>query len=64
MNAGDITVMKPASDLGHGREGIWDPYGHLLQSEALKGGIKNPNELISRQFVILWEIISPVGHIL
>ncbi|PLN81989.1 Zn(II)2Cys6 transcription factor [Aspergillus taichungensis] len=64
MNAGDITVMKPASDLGHGRESIWYPYGHLLQSEALKGGIKNPNELIGRQFVILWEIISPVGHIL
>ena len=64
MNAGDITVMKPASDLGHGRESIWYPYGHLLQSEALNGGIMNPNELISRQFVILWEIISPVGHIL
>jgi hypothetical protein len=64
MNAGDITVPKPASDLGSGKEGIWYPYGLPVKSDLLKNGLRNPHELISRQFAILWEIISPVGHIL
>ncbi|KAF9888088.1 hypothetical protein FE257_009353 [Aspergillus nanangensis] len=64
MNTGDITVPKPASSLGAEKEGIWYPYGLPTQPGALKNGLKNPNELISRQFAILWEIISPVGHIL
>ncbi|KAL4895370.1 fungal-specific transcription factor [Aspergillus ambiguus] len=64
MNAGDITVPKPASDLGSGKEGTWYPYGLPMKSDALNHGLRNPNELISRQFSILWEIISPVGHIL
>ncbi|OJJ45437.1 hypothetical protein ASPZODRAFT_153088 [Penicilliopsis zonata CBS 506.65] len=64
MNAGDITVPKPASNLGLDKEEIWWPYGLELRSEALSRGLDNPNELISRQFAILWEMISPVGHIL
>ncbi|KAL5357476.1 fungal-specific transcription factor domain-containing protein [Aspergillus floccosus] len=64
MNAGDITVPKPASNLGSGKEGIWYPYGLPVKSDLMKTGLRNPHELISRQFAILWEIISPVGHIL
>lgn len=64
MSTGDITVPKPASDLGAEKEAMWHPYGLSNKSEALEGELKNPNELISRQFAVLWEIISPVGHIL
>ncbi|KAE8353708.1 fungal-specific transcription factor [Aspergillus coremiiformis] len=64
MNAGDITVLNPASDLGAEKEGIWYPYGLPTKSDAMKHGIRNPNELISRQFAVLWEIISPAGPIL
>ncbi|RAH81369.1 Zn(II)2Cys6 transcription factor [Aspergillus japonicus CBS 114.51] len=64
MSTGDITVPKPASDLGAEKEAMWHAYGLSNKSEALEGGLKNPNELISRQFAVLWEIISPVGHIL
>ncbi|RAL15830.1 transcription factor domain-containing protein [Aspergillus homomorphus CBS 101889] len=64
MSTGDITVPKPASDLGAEKEGMWHPYGLPMKSEALMSGLKNPNELVSRQFAVLWEIISPVGHIL
>lgn len=62
MNAGDISVPKPASGIGPEKEGIWKPYG--LQDKQFEGGLKNPTELICRQFVVLWEMISPVGHIL
>ncbi|KAL4911496.1 fungal-specific transcription factor domain-containing protein [Aspergillus multicolor] len=66
MNAGDITVPKPASDLTVGKEGTWRPYGLPANAnqEAFSGALKNPNELISRQFAVLWEIISPLGHVL
>jgi hypothetical protein len=64
MNAGDISVPKPASSLGPEKEDIWHPYGHQAAQEMLQDGIKNPTELICRQFVVLWEMISPVGHIL
>ncbi|GIJ89697.1 hypothetical protein Asppvi_008642 [Aspergillus pseudoviridinutans] len=63
-NAGDITVPKPASDLGAEKESIWYPYGLETKSVVLQHGLKNPNELISRQFAVLWEIILPIGHIL
>ncbi|KAJ5721620.1 uncharacterized protein N7483_009554 [Penicillium malachiteum] len=62
MSAGDISVPKPASSLDPEREGIWKPYG--LKEKQFEGGLKNPIELICRQFVVLWEMISPVGHIL
>ncbi|RDW93348.1 transcription factor domain-containing protein [Aspergillus mulundensis] len=66
MNAGDITVPKPASGLTVGKEGTWRPYGLPANAnqEAFNGALKNPNELISRQFAVLWEIISPLGHVL
>lgn len=64
MNAGDITVPKPASNLGAGKESTWYPYGLPTNSDLFAKGLKNQNELISRQFAVLWEIISPVGHIL
>jgi hypothetical protein len=64
MNAGDITVPKPASNLTVGKEGTWRPYGLPANQEAFSGELKNPNELISRQFAVLWEIISPLGHVL
>ncbi|PYH67756.1 transcription factor domain-containing protein [Aspergillus vadensis CBS 113365] len=64
MNAGDITIPKPASDLGAEKEGMWHPYGLPMKSDLLENGLRNPNELISRQFAVLWEIVSPVGHIL
>ncbi|KAL4992379.1 fungal-specific transcription factor domain-containing protein [Aspergillus falconensis] len=64
MNAGDITVPKPASSLTVGKEGTWRPYGIPASQEAFSGALKNPNELISRQFAVLWEIISPLGHVL
>ncbi|EAW06596.1 transcription factor domain-containing protein [Aspergillus clavatus NRRL 1] len=63
-NAGDITVPKPASNLGAEKESIWYPYGSQASSAALQNGLRNPNELISRQFAVLWEIILPIGHIL
>ncbi|GIC88310.1 transcription factor domain-containing protein [Aspergillus udagawae] len=63
-NAGDITVPKPASDLGAEKESIWYPYGLETKSVVLQHGLRNPNELISRQFAVLWEIILPIGHIL
>ncbi|KAJ5125859.1 hypothetical protein N7526_008036 [Penicillium atrosanguineum] len=64
MNAGDISVAKPASTLGTEREGTWRPYGLQAPSDALENGLRNPSELVCRQFVILWEMISPAGHIL
>lgn len=64
MNAGDISVPKPASTLGPEREDIWRPYGLGSTSKVLEDGLKNPTELICRQFVVLWDMISPVGHIL
>ncbi|PTU17030.1 hypothetical protein P175DRAFT_0446999 [Aspergillus ochraceoroseus IBT 24754] len=64
MNAGDITVSKAASDLIAKKEGTWRPYGLSVKSAIFSRGLKNPNELISRQFAVLWEIISPLGHIL
>lgn len=63
MNAGDITVPKPASGLTIGKEGTWRPYG-LPANQKTIGKLRNPNELISRQFAVLWEIISPLGHVL
>lgn len=64
MNTGDITVPKPASDISAEKEGTWYPYGLHTKSGVPPGGLRSPNELISRQFAVLWEIISPVGHIL
>lgn len=64
MNAGDISVPKPASTIGAEKEGIWHPYGLQSGSHILDEGLKNPTELICRQFVVLWDMISPVGHIL
>ncbi|KAJ5825686.1 hypothetical protein N7474_002824 [Penicillium riverlandense] len=65
MNAGDITVPKPAFALSGEREGTWHPYGLQNSSETRqREGLKNPLELICRQFVVLWEMISPAGHIL
>ena len=65
MNAGDITVPKPASGLTVGKEGTWYPYGLPSNQETFSSEeLKNPNELISRQFAVLWEIISPLGHVL
>ncbi|KAJ6127146.1 hypothetical protein N7523_002758 [Penicillium sp. IBT 18751x] len=64
MNAGDISVAKPASTLGTETEGTWRPYGLQVPSDALINGLRNPSELVCRQFVVLWEMISPVGHIL
>ncbi|KAL1969997.1 hypothetical protein VTN77DRAFT_6402 [Rasamsonia byssochlamydoides] len=65
MNAGDISVLKPASDLSRAKEETWYPYGMAdAHSRGLSQGLKNPSELISRQFAVLWEMISPLGHIL
>jgi hypothetical protein len=65
MNAGDISVAKPASDLNHTRRETWYGYG---MGESLPGSLENglhdPSELITQQFVNLWEMITPVGHIL
>lgn len=62
MNAGDVSVPKPASGLGPEKETIWKPYG--LQDKEIDCSLKDPTELVCRQFVVLWEMISPVGHIL
>ncbi|KAJ5759283.1 hypothetical protein N7520_006439 [Penicillium odoratum] len=62
MNAGDVSVPKPASGLGPEKETVWKPYG--LQERHIDNSLKDPTELIYRQFVILWEMVSPVGHIL
>ncbi|KAJ6095733.1 hypothetical protein N7486_006479 [Penicillium sp. IBT 16267x] len=62
MNAGDVSVPKPASGLGPEKETVWKPYG--LQDKEMDSSLKDPTELICRQFVVLWEMISPVGHIL
>lgn len=59
MNAGDITVPKPSSE-----EAIWQPYGLDIRSDAFSQGLRSPDELISKQLAVLWEIVSPVIHIL
>ncbi|KAJ5089914.1 hypothetical protein N7532_008598 [Penicillium argentinense] len=64
MNAGDITVPKPASTIGADKDAIWRPYGIPNTPHSLENGLKDSTELICRQFVVLWEMISPVGHIL
>jgi hypothetical protein len=65
MNAGDVSVSKPASGLGRAREETWYAYGMgESQPPNLKLGLGSPSELISRQFANLWEMITPVGHIL
>ncbi|KAJ6151568.1 hypothetical protein N7470_007165 [Penicillium chermesinum] len=64
MNAGDISVPKPASGLGPEREDLWYAYGLHKPTSLLHSGLKNPMERICRQFVVLWEMVSPVGHIL
>lgn len=62
MSAGDISVSKPASHFGQAREGIWYPYGLGETQPTFR--LHNPNQLISRQFANLWEMITPMGHIL
>ena len=64
MNAGDVSVPKPASTLEPEKEGTWRPYGLQTTSKELEMGLNNPTELICRQFVVLWEMVSPAGHIL
>lgn len=64
MNTGDITVPKPASDPSKTRVETWYPYGASDSSDMTKMGLRSPTDLITRQFVLLWEMISPVGHIL
>ncbi|KAJ5513420.1 hypothetical protein N7463_002972 [Penicillium fimorum] len=64
MNAGDIGVPKPGSALCPDKEENWYPYGHQAAHGLPETGLRNPMELICRQFVVLWEMISPVGHIL
>lgn len=64
MTAGDITVPKPASTIGADRDAIWHPYGLPKPQDPPEDGLRDTTELICRQFVILWEMISPVGHIL
>lgn len=64
MNAGDIGVPKPGSSLCPEKEENWHPYGHQPANALIQNGLRNPMELICRQFVVLWEMISPVGHIL
>ncbi|KAJ5435085.1 hypothetical protein N7491_005680 [Penicillium cf. griseofulvum] len=64
MNAGDIGVPKPGSALCPEKEENWHPYGHQAAHALSENGLRNPMELICRQFVVLWEMISPVGHIL
>lgn len=63
MNTGDISVPKPASGMS-GKEGIWYPCGLDTQSDILVQGLRDPYEAIGREFAILWEIVSPVSHIL
>jgi hypothetical protein len=58
MNAGDISIPRPASDLSNAKVETWYPYG-MEDTE-----FKNPTELISRQFTLLWDMLSPLGHIL
>ncbi|EED23338.1 fungal specific transcription factor, putative [Talaromyces stipitatus ATCC 10500] len=64
MNAGDVSVSKPASGPDT-KEETWYAYGmgESLPS-TLEHGLRNPGELITQQFVNLWEMIAPVGHIL
>jgi hypothetical protein len=62
MNAGDVSVSKPASTLN--REETWYAYGMGELPRALEHGLRDPSELITQQFVNLWEMIAPVGHIL
>ncbi|KAF7719640.1 Nitrogen assimilation transcription factor [Penicillium ucsense] len=64
MNAGDVSVPKPASTLGAEKQSIWQPYGLQHGLSVAGQGLQNPSELINRQFVVLWEMVSPVGHIL
>ncbi|KUL90896.1 hypothetical protein ZTR_00961 [Talaromyces verruculosus] len=64
MNAGDVTVSKPAS-APNSKEGTWHAYGMgELLPRALEHGLRDPGDLITQQFVNLWEMIAPVGHIL
>lgn len=64
MAAGDITVPKPASTIGADKDAYWHPYGLQKTPDPLGDGLRDSTELICRQFVVLWEMISPVGHIL
>jgi hypothetical protein len=65
MNAGDISVSKPASPSNNIKEETWHGYGMgELLPRSLENGLSNPSELITQQFVNLWEMIAPVGHIL
>lgn len=64
MNAGDVSVSKPASVLDS-KEEMWQPYGMgELLPRTLEHGLRSPGEFIAQQFVNLWEMIAPVGHIL
>ncbi|KAJ5129612.1 uncharacterized protein N7515_005651 [Penicillium bovifimosum] len=64
MNAGDIGVPKPASAPYAEKDEKWHAYGHQPAHGLLHNSLDNPIELICRHFVVLWEMISPVGHIL
>lgn len=65
MNAGDMSVSKPASAPNEIKAETWYAYGmgESLPS-SLENGLRSPGELITQQFVNLWEMIAPVGHIL
>lgn len=64
MNAGDVSVSKPASSPTT-KEVTWHAYGMgELLPRSLEHGLRDPADLITQQFVNLWEMIAPVGHIL
>ena len=64
MNAGDISVPRPAALIDAEKERIWHPYGLQNRSQLVDKGLTDPAEMICRQFVVLWDMVSSVGHIL
>lgn len=64
MNAGDISVSKPGSDLDT-EEQTWYAYGMgESQPPSVEHGLRDAAGLVTQQFVKLWEMIAPVGHVL
>lgn len=63
MNMEDVTVEKPGRNSSDSHSGRWVPYA-LPGFQGADVGLVNPTELLSKQQVLLCEIMAPLGHIL
>lgn len=60
----DVTVDKPARSLSGSKVEKWEPYGLLPMLSTAKEHLENPIELLSLHRVLLFEIMTPLAHVM